>query len=188
MDKPLNSYLGGFAALVYTLTAAPTVSFWDCGEYIATAYKLQVPHPPGAPLFLLIGRLFSLLAGGDVTRVAFWVNMSSALTSAGAVMIVFWVLSLLGRQVLGKNAQKLSKQEALMVWVASGVGALSLTFCDTFWRNATEAETYASSTLVMVLVVLGHAAVGADSCSEKGPSLAATGGVFARPEHWATHR
>ena len=149
----MGGVFGGFAALVYTLTAAPTASFWDCGEYIATAYKLQVPHPPGAPLFLLIGRLFSLLAGGDVTRVAFWVNMSSALTSAGAVMIVFWVLSLLGRQVLGKNAQKLSKQEALMVWVASGVGALSLTFCDTFWRNATEAETYASSTLVMVLVV-----------------------------------
>ena len=153
INRRFGGVFFGLAALVYALTAAPTASFWDCGEYIATAYKLQVPHPPGAPLFLLIGRLFSFLAGGDGTRVAFWMNMSSALASAGAVMVVFWILSLLCRQVLGKSAQELTGQEAIMVWAASGVGALALTFCDAFWRNATETETYASSTLVMVLVV-----------------------------------
>ena len=153
----INRLLGwgffGIAATVYALTVAPSASFWDCGEYIATAYKLQVPHPPGAPLFLLIGRLFSLLAGGDVLRVAFWVNLSSALASAGAVMVVFWIVSLLSRKLLNKSAQALTQHEAIMVWAAGSIGALALTFCDTFWANATEAETYASSTLAMVLAV-----------------------------------
>ena len=79
--KKVNNWTGWgvflIALITYTLTVEPTASFWDCGEFIACAYKLQVPHPPGAPLFLLLGRMFSLLALGDVTRVAFWVNMMS---------------------------------------------------------------------------------------------------------------
>jgi hypothetical protein len=152
-----NRYIGWglfmLAATVYTLTVEPSASFWDCGEYIATAYKLQVPHPPGAPLFLLLARLFSFLAGGNVTRVAFWMNMSSALASAGSVMVVFWIISLLGRKALGKTAQELTLNEAWAVWAAAVVGALALTFCDIFWFTATETETYAFSSLVMVLAV-----------------------------------
>ncbi|MEL6152541.1 MAG: DUF2723 domain-containing protein [Bacteroidota bacterium] len=155
--QTINRSLGwaffSVAATVYALTVAPSTSFWDCGEYIAAAYKLQIPHPPGAPLFLLIGRLFALLAGSNVTRVAYWINMSSALASAGSVMVVFWIISLLSRKVMGKKASELSLPEAGMIWTAGGVGALALTFCDTFWTNATEAETYALSTLVLVLCV-----------------------------------
>ena len=141
------------AAIVYTLTVEPTASFWDCGEYIAAAYRLQVTHPPGAPLFLLLARMFSFLAGNDVTRVAFWMNMSSVLASAGSVMVVFWIISLLGRKVLGKSAQELQPCEAEAVWGAGVVGALALTFCSTFWFTATETETYAFSMLVMCLAV-----------------------------------
>lgn len=141
------------ATIVYTLTVEPTASFWDCGEYIAAAYRLQVTHPPGAPLFLLLARMFSFLAGNDVTRVAFWINMSSVLASAGSVMVVFWIISLLGGKVLGKSAQELQPYEAGAVWGSGIVGALALTFCSTFWFTATETETYAFSMLVMCLAV-----------------------------------
>lgn len=141
------------ATIVYTLTVEPTASFWDCGEYIAAAYRLQVTHPPGAPLFLLLARMFSFLAGNEVTRVAFWINMSSVLASAGTVMVVFWIISLLGRKVLGKSAQELQLYEAGAVWGAGIVGALALTFCSTFWSTAVETETYAFSMLVMCLAI-----------------------------------
>ncbi len=153
INRRIGWAMGALAATVYTLTVAPTASFWDCGEYIAAAHKLQVPHPPGAPLFLLLGRLFSLLAGADATRVAFWVNMSSAVASACTVMVVFWIITLLGRKALQKRAAALTGPEQQHLWAAGIVGSLSLTFCDTFWCNATEAETYASSTLMVVLVI-----------------------------------
>jgi tetratricopeptide (TPR) repeat protein len=141
------------ATVIYTLTVEPTASFWDCGEYIAAAYRLQVTHPPGAPFFLLLARMFSFLAGHDVTKVAFWINMSSVLASAGSVMVIFWIISLMGRKVLGKPADKLQANEAAAVWGAGIVGALTLTFCSTFWSIATETETYAFSMLVMCLAV-----------------------------------
>ncbi|MCG8339803.1 MAG: DUF2723 domain-containing protein [Cytophagales bacterium] len=141
------------ATIVYTLTVEPTASFWDCAEYIATSFKLEVPHAPGAPFFLLLARMFSFLAGSDVTKVAFWTNMSSVLASAGSVMMVFRIISLLGRKLFQKNAQTLLSAEALSIWAAGITGALALTFCDTFWFTATETETYASSTLIMALVV-----------------------------------
>ena len=141
------------AAVVYTLTVEPTASFWDCGEYIAAAYRLQVTHPPGAPLFLLLARMFSFLAGHRVDQVAFWMNMSSVLAGAGAVMVVFWIIALLGRKLLGKPADKLQAHEKVALWGASFVGALTLTFCGTFWFIATETETYAFSMLLMCLVV-----------------------------------
>lgn len=141
------------AATIYTRTVEPTASFWDCGEYIAAAYKLQVTHPPGAPLFLLLARMFAFLAGRDATRVAFWMNMSSVLASAGSVMVVFWIISLLGRKIWGKTALALQPHEAGAIWGAGIVGALALTFCGTFWFTATETETYAFSILVTCLAI-----------------------------------
>ena len=153
----INQLIGwglfGVAATVYTLTVEPTASFWDCGEYIAAAYRLQVTHPPGAPLFLLLARMFSFLAGQEVTKVAFWMNMSSALASAGSVMVVFWIISLLGRKAIGKTAQELQPHEASAIWGAGIVGALALTFCGTFWFTATETETYAFSILFTCLAI-----------------------------------
>jgi hypothetical protein len=139
--------------IVYTLTVERTASFWDCAEYIAAAYKLEVTHPPGAPLFLLLGRMFSFLAGKDFSKVAFWINMSSVVTSAASVMVVFWIISLLARKTIGKLGKDLNLQQACTVWAAGIIGALTLTFCSTFWTNATEAETYGPSILVMCLTI-----------------------------------
>jgi hypothetical protein len=141
------------AAVVYTLTVEPTASFWDCGEYIAAAYRLQVTHPPGAPLFLLLARMFSFLAGKDTSQVAFWINMSSVLASAGSVMFIFWIISWLIRRLLGKPIAQLTKPEAGTIWGASLIGSLALIFCGTFWFTATETETYAFSILLMCLAI-----------------------------------
>ena len=81
------------ALVTYVMTVEPTASFWDCGEFIACSYKLQVPHPPGAPFFLLTGHIFSMFAGGDVTQVAYWVNMLSVLSSAFFVLFIFWSIT-----------------------------------------------------------------------------------------------
>ncbi|MCC6683971.1 MAG: DUF2723 domain-containing protein [Bacteroidia bacterium] len=133
------------AMVTYTLTLEPTASFWDCGEFISASYRLQVVHPPGAPLFLIIGRLFSLMAGNDVTQVAFWVNIVSALASALTVLFSFWTITHLAKKILVKNNEEPTDWQAISIIGAGAVGALSLTFSDTFWFSAVEAEVYASS-------------------------------------------
>ena len=96
--KLINNLLGWMvcviACSVYIFTAEPTVSFWDCGEYIATAYKLQVGHPPGAPTFQLFGRIFTMFAGDDVTKVAFCINTMSALCSGFTILLLFWSITI----------------------------------------------------------------------------------------------
>src|SRR5512137_1413588 len=87
------------SSMVYLLTIEPTVSFWDCGEFILSAFKLQVGHPPGAPLFLMIGRVATLFAGGDLTKVALMVNIFSAIESGFAIMFLFWTITHLVRKV-----------------------------------------------------------------------------------------
>jgi len=139
--------------LVYLLTVEPTASFWDCGEFIATAYKLEVPHPPGAPLFLLIGRLFSLLAGGDVERVAYWVNIVSVLSSAFSVLFLFWSITHLTKKVfkvVEDTEQDLYK--IILVMGSGAVGALAFTFSDSFWFSAVEAEVYGMSSFFTAFV------------------------------------
>src|SRR5215217_4799866 len=89
------------AFITYAMTVERTASFWDCGEFIACAFKLQVPHPPGAPFFLLIGRLFSLLAFGDLTQVAYWVNMMSVLSSAFTIFFLFKTIALIAVKLVG---------------------------------------------------------------------------------------
>ncbi|WP_256013452.1 glycosyltransferase family 117 protein [Desertivirga xinjiangensis] len=140
------------AAITYTLTLEPTASFWDCGEFIASAYKLQIVHQPGAPLFLMIGKIFSLLAGSDASRVAFWMNMSSALASAATILFLFWTVTALARKVLIKTGEEISTGKLITIMGAGIVGALAYTFSDTFWFSAVEAEVYALSSLCTAIV------------------------------------
>lgn len=132
------------ALLTYWLTMEPTVSFWDCGEFIAAADKLQVGHQPGAPLFLLIGKLFSLFALGNTAKIAWWVNFSAVLSSAATIMFLFWTITALAAKVYRK--EKL-KSKTFSIIAAGAIGALAYTFSDTFWFSAVEAEVYALSSL-----------------------------------------
>ncbi len=164
MDSVLGNYrrlntLTGWllfliSAIVYSLTIEPTVSFWDCGEFILSAFKLQVGHPPGAPLFLMVGRVATLFAGGDTSKVAMMINLLSALCSAFAIMFLFWTITHLVRKVLLKGSNLESKHFPSII--GSGViGALAYTFSDTFWFSAVEGELYAVSSLVTALVFWG---------------------------------
>ena len=126
--------------VVYTLTLEPSVSLWDCGEFASAAYKLQVVHPPGAPLFLMVGRLFSLLAGSP-EKVGFWINMLSAVSSAGCVMFTFWITTSFAKKIVSaENANR-----NVLILGAGIVAALTNTFLDSFWFSAVEAEVYAMS-------------------------------------------
>jgi hypothetical protein len=159
----LNNVVGWLvfatAAGVYLLTLEPTASFWDCGEFIACSYKLLVPHPPGAPLFLLLGRLFSLLSFGDPSNVAVLVNALSALSSAFAVLFLFWSITLLAAKLVlprptpASPALAPTRGQALLMQAAGVVGALAFAFSDSFWFNAEEAEVYAMSALCTAAVV-----------------------------------
>jgi hypothetical protein len=135
------------AAATYLTTMEPTASFWDCGEFIASAFKLDVGHPPGAPFFMLMGRFFSLFAA-DTTQVAMCVNALSALASAFTILFLFWTITALGRKLLKPTT--LAKSIALLG--AGAVGALAYTFSDTFWFSAVEGEVYASSSLFTAVV------------------------------------
>ena len=160
----LNNLVGwlvfAIATLTYLLTLEPTASFWDCGEFIACSYKLLVPHPPGAPTFLLLGRLFSLLSFGDVTKVSVLVNALSGLSSSFTVLFLFWSITMLAKKlVLGRpgmhddrHAEPTSGQ-TLLILGSGVVGALALAFSDSFWFNAVEAEVYAMSSLCTAVVV-----------------------------------
>lgn len=142
------------ALVTYWLTMEETASYWDCGEFISVSYKLEVPHPPGAPLFLLIGRLFSFLALGDVTRVAYWINFSSVLASAFSVLFLFWSITLFGRKVLNiTKPSEISESNAWLLLGAGLVGSLAFTFSDSFWFSAVEAEVYAMSSFFTAFVV-----------------------------------
>lgn len=155
--KRINDLTGwvvfAISLFVFTATVERTASFWDCGEFIACAFKLQVPHPPGAPLFLLLGRMFSLLAGSDTTQVAYWVNMMSVLSSALTILFMHWTIVLIGRKVYNKKFEELSKGEAITLIGAGVVGSLAYAFSDTFWFSAVEAEVYAMSSFFTALVV-----------------------------------
>jgi len=157
--KKINNLSGWVAFLiamvVYTLTVEPTASFWDCGEFIACSYKLEVPHPPGAPFFLLTGRLFSMLAMGDTTQVAYWVNMLSVLCSSFAILFLYWSISHLAGKILRvERGNETSVQQILMVG-AGMVGALACTFSDSFWFSAVEAEVYGMSSFFTAFVFWG---------------------------------
>ena len=153
--RRLNSLTGWFlfivSSVVYLLTIEPTVSFWDCGEFILSAFKLQVGHPPGAPLFLMIGRIATLFAAGDTSKVAMIMNILSALSSGFAIMFLFWTITHLVRKVFVSGNNLESKHVPAII--GSGIiGALAYTFSDTFWFSAVEGELYSLSSLVTGLV------------------------------------
>jgi tetratricopeptide (TPR) repeat protein len=152
----LNNIIGwlvwAIATYTYCCTIEPTASFWDCGEYIACSYKLEVGHPPGAPFFLLLGRFFSLLGGGDPSHAAMMVNIMSALSSSFTILFLFWTITRLAIKVYGKKVADLAKPQQWAVLGAGIVGALAYTFSDSFWFSAVEGEVYAMSALFTAIV------------------------------------
>ncbi|MFV8332750.1 DUF2723 domain-containing protein [Flavobacterium sp. GSP14] len=140
----------GIALLTYTLTVEPTMSFWDCGEYIATAAKLEVGHPPGAPLYQMIGAFFAMFAS-DNTKIALMVNMMSVFSSAFTILFLFWSSSIILRKLVSRFTE-LNKNNDVVILGSSFVGALAYTFSDSFWYNAVEAEVYAMASLFIALL------------------------------------
>jgi hypothetical protein len=139
------------AAIVYHLTLEPTASLWDCGEFIASSYKLEVGHPPGAPLFMILGKFSSLFAGRDVNKVAFMINSISAIASALTIMFLYWTITHLARKIFVRDDNYTTG--ITIAIIGSGlVGALAYTFSDTFWFSAVEGEVYATSSLFTAVV------------------------------------
>jgi hypothetical protein len=147
--RKTNTYLGWFvfliATIVYFLTIEDTVSLWDCGEYITAAYKLEVGHPPGAPLFMVLGRLFSFFAGGEDAAV--WINRLSALSSSLTILFMFWSLTLLIKKMIYKTRLELTTGDKVAVFGGAMIGSLAYAFTESFWFSAVEGEVYAMSSL-----------------------------------------
>jgi hypothetical protein len=152
----VNNIVGWIVCLiacsVYVLTMEPTGSFWDCGEFVSSAYKLQVPHPPGAPLFILLGRFFIVLFGDNPANAALGVNFMNAIASGFTILFLFWTITHFGRKLVKKEGTDLNKQQLFTIMGAGAVGALAYTFSDSFWFSAVEGEVYALSSLFTAVV------------------------------------
>ncbi|MFD2726570.1 protein O-mannosyl-transferase family [Hyunsoonleella rubra] len=150
--KKWNTILGWFSFLIalmtYSLTVEPTVSFWDAGEYILTAAKLQVGHPPGAPLFQMMGASFSTFTFGNSELVGLMMNMMSAVASAFTILFMFWTITLLLKKLV-VNDNTIAKEQGIAILGSGLVGSLAFAFTDSFWFNAVETEVYAMATLIM---------------------------------------
>ncbi len=141
-----------FACMVYILTMEATGSFWDCGEFVSSAYKLQIPHPPGAPLFVMMGRFFIILFGDNPNTAARAVNFMSAILSGFTILFLFWSITHFARKIIQPKGLALSSQQIFTIMAAGTVGALAYTFCDSFWYSAVEGEVYGSSSFFTALV------------------------------------
>ena len=139
------------AAFVYCSTIEPTASFWDCPEFITTAYKQEIGHPPGAPFFMLLGNFFTHFAS-DTTQVAKMVNMMSALLSAVCIMFLFWTITHLARKLIIGDRKEMTTGKLIAIEASGMVGALIYTFSDTFWFSAVEGEVYAFSSAFTAVV------------------------------------
>jgi hypothetical protein len=139
------------ASVVYLLTIEPTASFWDCGEFIATAKNMEIGHPPGASFWMLLSKFFSLFAFGNELAIAKSMNVMSALASAFTVLFLFWSITHLARKIVGKSNEP-GNGELFAIMGAGIVGALAYTFSDSFWFSAVEAEVYAMSSLFTAAV------------------------------------
>lgn len=153
--KKWNTILGWFSFLIalitYSLTVEPTVSFWDAGEYILTSSKLQVGHPPGAPLFQMLGAFFSIFTFGNNALIGWMMNMMSAVSSAFTILFMFWTITILLKKIVGADGE-INKNQAFAILGSGLVGSLAFTFTDSFWFNAVETEVYAMATLIMAVL------------------------------------
>lgn len=153
--KLINNTLGWIvciiASCVYLMTMEPTASFWDCGEFISSAYKLEVGHPPGAPFFMLTANLFTQFAS-DPSTVAKMVNTMSALFSGLTILFLFWSITHLAKKIVVDDTKEITMSQIITIMGAGLVGALAYTFSDTFWFSAVEGEVYAYSSLFTALV------------------------------------
>lgn len=140
------------ATITYVLTIEPTTSFWDCGEFIANAYKLEVGHPPGAPFFMILARFFSLFAMGDEMQVAKWINTMSALASSFTILFLFWTITHFAKN-LAEKVGELTTANTFAVMASGVIGALTYTWSDTFWFSAVEGEVYALSSFFTAIVL-----------------------------------
>ena len=138
------------ATLVYYFTIEETMSLWDCSEYILSAYQLEVGHPPGAPLFMMLGRLFSFFVGTD--QVAFMVNLMSALSSSFTILFMYWTISLLAKKMAFSDARNLSQGQIIAIQSSAFIGAMAYTFTETFWFSAVEGEVYAMASLFTAII------------------------------------
>ncbi len=149
----INNILGWIvfliAAITYFATLEPTASWWDCSEFITSAFKLEVGHPPGAPFQMILGRVFTLFAT-DVSQAAYMVNAMSALASAATIMLLYWSIVHLARKLY--HTETLTKGEQIAVWGSGLVGALAFSFTDSFWFSAVEGEVYALSSFFTAVV------------------------------------
>ncbi len=154
--RKVNNLTGWAVFLValatYMLTREARGSFWDTGEFIATADKLGLPHPPGAPMFTLLGRFFIILFGDEDLRVASAVNFMSALASAATILFLFWTITHFARKMFVSAGEQLTSQQMFTTMAAGVVGALAYTFSDSFWYSAVEGEVYALSSFFTALV------------------------------------
>src|SRR6186997_1804198 len=142
------------ATATYTLTREATASFWDCGEFIACANEIGIPHPPGSPLFTMLGRLFILVfSGGNAANAASSVNLMSAVASGFTILFLFWTITHFARKMFVNHGEGLTQQQTFTVMASGVVGALAFTFSDSFWFSAVEAEVYAMSSFFTAFVV-----------------------------------
>ena len=140
------------AAITYLLTMEPSSSLWDCSEFVATSYKLEVGHPPGAPLFMLLARIATLFAPSTY-YVPHMVNAMNGIASAFCILFLFWTITHIARRLYTREGKPLTESNAIAVLGAGIVGALGYTFTDTFWFSAVEGEVYALSSMFTALVV-----------------------------------
>lgn len=152
--KKINNITGWavflIASTVYLMTMEASGSFWDCGEFVSSAYKLQIPHPPGAPLFVLLGRLFTIPL--DAHHAALGVNTMSALASGFTILFLFWTITHFARKIVQNHENDFTANQLFSIMAAGVVGALAYTFSDSFWYSAVEGEVYALSSFFTAIV------------------------------------
>ena len=151
-DKIVGWAVFAIAAATYLLTMEPSSSLWDCAEFIATSYKLEVGHPPGAPLFMLLARIATMLAP-STHYVPHMVNAMNCISSAFCILFLFWTITHIARRMITSNGREFSEGGKIAALGAGVVGALAYTFTDTFWFSAVEGEVYAQSSLFTAMVV-----------------------------------
>ena len=148
----INNYSGWItfiiSLIVYSITVEDTASFWDAGEFIAVSSKLEVPHPPGAPFYLLLGRIFSLLALGNTENIALAINFLSVVASSFTILFLFWSITHLSKKLLVPD----TNNNIILIILCGFTGSMVFTFSDSFWFSAVEAEVYAMSSFFTAFV------------------------------------